>query len=109
MYVCYSLHSFSKRVISIYFYHAFAEAHTCEIRSSAFCFIVWGVVLVEIVQVREKLWEMIWFGDVFCVAGTQSATFCSYFPPLWKWQNMGSVHSVFVLLYIFIDLFVFKA
>lgn len=55
----------------IRFYHMFAEACTFEIRYRAFCFVAWGVGLVEIVQIRDKLWEMIVFVDILCVAGTQ--------------------------------------
>lgn len=101
----------------IHFYHTFAEARTFEIGYSAFCFVAWGTVLVEISQIREKLWEVIVFVEIFCVAGTQSALllllFCSYFSHLWKLRNVSifrvcalslSLSLVFISLLIYLCL-----
>lgn len=70
-YICCSLCSFSKRMILVHFYHAFAEAHTFGIRYSALCFFAWGVVLVEISQMRERLWEAAVFVAVFVCPALQ--------------------------------------
>lgn len=48
-------------MILVRFYHTFAEARTFGIRYSALCFFAWGVVLVEISQMRERLWEVAGF------------------------------------------------
>lgn len=48
-------------IIVIHFSHAFAEAHTFEIRCGAFWFVAWGMVVVGISQIREVVG-----GDSFC-------------------------------------------
>jgi len=75
-------------MILVHFYYTFAEAHAFEIRYSAFCFDAWNTALVEISQRREKMWEGIVFVEIFCVTGSRSAEFCSYFPHWWQLRKM---------------------
>lgn len=104
-------------IILIRFSRAFAEAHTFEIRCGAFWFVVWGVVVVGISQIREVVGGGSFCGGFFVYVwqalGSRTLHFISH-----TWGSCITCEHLAGLctqsfsqscFYIFINLFVFKA